>query len=733
MDLEKVKKAVEEERTKNEELMINDLFDENARAEIVAMVINDVDDDIASRKVFLDNRKEIIDLYEGKRKKKKDPFPGCANVSTMLVAMVVELLHSKLFPAVYNDDLVHWIPQEKTDSKTAGKISKFMKWVLRKIGFKSFVDDFVKGLTLEGTIVAKIVWSEEYRWILRRIPRVKKFILALKKGMGQLLNIKGVNLEYEKKYDYVKFEQCDAQLLSLDDVGFPPYSVPGSDEDKLDHIWHRTRPFYKDVKQKIEKGFFVATEGLSEVVDKTLVAEGKLQKARIDAEGSALSTVYRNKYPMEQIEWYGKHQVPGMGYIECIFWVEKKFKKFLGAMPLIHLTKLNRRPFVIHQLIRRLNRMYGLTIADFIKEIQNETDTIHNQRLDAGTMSIVPPGGFRAASGMKPEQIKLAPGLLLPLDDVNDIKWFTMPNNVLTSFQEERMLLELAEKLSSLGSYQSGQESGIVKSRSTARGTLAIIAQGEQRFATLGFRTQDGLVKILNRILQSYQENMPADLDSRVLGYDGQPLFPEGLSPEDILGGYDCFMAMDATGGSKSAEREFRGWIYNMALQNPIVMSNPQGLWEVTANLFRSGNDPDVEKYIGKKPGKEGVVEEDVTLNDEITLIKEGRLPETKPGWNVYTHFVGLLSFQNSIEGKAMQPEHAEILKLRLFNLRTELLVVMQNMQENAQRQEAGQEAQGGVGNEGEGYSQVGQTGPVLEGTPAATARPGAQAPSAIG
>ena len=74
-------------------------------------------------------------------------------------------------------------------------------------------------------------------------------------------------------------------------------------------------------------------------------------------------------------------------YIECIFFIEAKTKTFLGAMPLIEVSRINKRPFVIAQLIKRTNRMYGKGIGDFVKELQKEMDSIHNQRLDAGTMS----------------------------------------------------------------------------------------------------------------------------------------------------------------------------------------------------------------------------------------------------------------------------------------------------------------------------------------------------------
>jgi len=77
--------------------------------------------------------------------------------------------------------------------------------------------------------------------------------------------------------------------------------------------------------------------------------------------------------------------------------------------------------------------MYGKTIP--VNELENEMNSIHNQRLDAGTMSIIPMGVYRAGSGLTPEEIQVRPGLWIPVDDINDIKYLVMPNNVLVSFQ----------------------------------------------------------------------------------------------------------------------------------------------------------------------------------------------------------------------------------------------------------------------------------------------------------
>ena len=669
---------------------------------------------------------------KGKRNPESDPFPNCANVKTMVLAMTVELLHAKLFPTVYNDELTYWIPQEKADIDTAENVSKFMKWALRSMKFVGIVDDAVKNLILEGTCVTKTRWEEEWKWIQRRMKKkeviankLKNIILNM---MGRKIEKKVTEDDWDITYDYKKFENCVVDVLPLEDVGFPVHAVPGADETKLRHIWHRTHPFIGDLKDKADMGWFINVDKIDNFC--TTEAATGTEKAKMDAEGVKDSTAAIAEAPLQLIEWYGRYNIPGKGRIECIFWVEKRSKTFLGGMPLLNISRINKRPFTIGQLIKRTNRMYGKGIGDFIKELEKEMNSIHNQRLDAGTMSIVPMGVYRAASGLTPEEIQIRPGLWIPMDDVNDAKWLVMPNNVMVSFQEEKMIMEQVEKIASVGSYQSGQESGINRSRSTARGTLAIIQQGDQRFITLAKRIQVFLAKILTSILQQYQEKIPPGLEHRILGDDGDPIFPEGIAPEDIAGGYDVYQGLDATGGSKAMQQQVAATLYSGMIENPLVMRNPGGLWELTADAFRAAGKVDIERYIGPKPKPQADLSK--TVMEENMLMLQGHKVRISPLDNVIEHLTGHIAFRDSPDGNSMPPENLKLLEDHILETKQQLLQAISNAASTPQPM--GPAASTGAPDVGQGYPPGGANQPILANaaqTAGAAPGPGA-APSPV-
>ena len=72
--------ALSTEREHVETLMYNDKLSARDIKVLVGRICEDVKADTAARTEFLDIRNEIIELYEGRKKPKSDPYVGCANV-----------------------------------------------------------------------------------------------------------------------------------------------------------------------------------------------------------------------------------------------------------------------------------------------------------------------------------------------------------------------------------------------------------------------------------------------------------------------------------------------------------------------------------------------------------------------------------------------------------------------------------------------------------------------------
>lgn len=738
IDTKQVTKAQKEEKKEQDKYRLN--FSEEKKIELAERVCYLVEKDESDRDEFIKTRAKVRKMYEGIREPKSDPWKNCANVSTQVVNMVVELLHSRLYPSVWNDNLIYWKPMENNDIPNIENVAKFMQWVIKELNLGQVVDDYIHNLILDGTAVMKLRWVDDWKWVQRKIPipesltsRVKRVVMSF---LGGKKEYKVPEQRYKVTYEYKKFENAKVEVLDLEDVGFPTYSVPTSDEEELEHIWHRSYLTLHDLKEMEAFGYISNVDKVSSHLDEILMKGTK--KSDLEAEKTKIT---QNKYNNlnEIIEFYDKYDWNNDGIREdIILTVDRKSKTLLDARELMAYSRINERPFVVGQLIRRTNRMYGKSMGEVAMPLEEEINAIHNQRLDAGTMSIIPFGVYRAGSGFKPEDIEMEPGLWIPVDDINDAKWITVPNNVMVSFQEERMLMEMVEKVTSVGSYQSGQESDVNRSRSTARGTLAIIQQGEIRFSVLGKRCQYPLTRALGKLLRQYQDKLPPGIAERILGTDGEPVFPNGIAPEDLAGGYDAYMVLDSTGGSKQADNQMRASIYQNFVQNPFVMQNPAGFWQLSADTLKSTgmyNDPTL--ILGEQPQNPALHNNPQAENERMM---QGEQVDVKDTDNVMEHIISHYSFRDTGEFSVMPPEYRINFDEHLKQTKEQLMQSFMNMQQQAQQQPEGvppggsplQQPQGGPNANNQGIQQGAPLGAGPVGgveTPPVT--PGAGVPGA--
>lgn len=566
------KEEIQEEKSAQYE------FTPDQKKEVVDYVIKLVDDCEASRTDWKTIRRECEKLYEGIREPKSDPWQNCSNISVMAVPMHCNLMHSKLLPSVWNENLTYWQPVSADDIANVENVRKFMDWVVRReLKLAEPVDDIIHDFIISGTVALKVRKDIEYRYV---------------RDKGQV-----------GKYKEIGHMKVVVDNLPIEEV-YLPYLWKGEDDSEF--IAHNSYMRLPEITALKERGAFVCSDTDIENIKAKITeeTEDNVNSERAKAEGTREFNINLQSHPVRLIECYAKWFVDGR-LLESAFIVEYKSRTYMSGKPLTAINPIGRRPFVIGQFIRRTNRPYGIGLPEVMRGLAKELDAIHNQRIDAGSIAIAPFFFYRAASSIKPDKVQIGPGVGVPVDDIKDVLFAQFPSNFMTSFQEERIIIEYIEKLTTTSAYQMGRESDIVKSRATASGTLALISQGEQAYTILGLRAQRIISKMLTKILQTYQCFMPVGFADRILGDDaGKLLFPEGLDPEEIDGGYDCYMLLDSTAGNKAMERQVNTALVQMAPNLLLLAQSPRG-YEIAREWLISIGKIDIEKYLGPKPQQE--------------------------------------------------------------------------------------------------------------------------------
>ena len=561
--------------------------------------------------------KLLIKKYENQTEK---PLKNWMSSGTTCITMaVVETIACKIFPAVWNENLIGWKPVEHTDKETVERINKLMTWVVRaKMNMRRSADDIIKYVCKLGTCITKV----SYEVIKKDLGQVEPVVSQDQMGqpmpvmdeMGQPITQKVLSVDEKPKVEIVPLDRF--------------YIQPGQSDLNKEPVIERISYYYSDLK-KLELLGRVKniTEKIKPQVDTIIIS--KLDKQLAEAERISVCNVKRRVYPMDVLEWYGTYDFDGDGFDEeIVVDVEKETKTLISAIPLYKIQKKGLRPYDKHDFIPRELKFYALGIIEIMLPLAEEADICLRQIRDANTIGIQRFGFYDASGDYNPETHTIAPLKMYPVSNPQQSVYFpdiSIPTERLLNALS--LIFDLIERVTAASSYIMGKESDIVGGSGTATRTNAIVMNAEQRFDLPAQRLRESFASMLTKILHQVQMNLPAGMEKEVLGEKGEPVFQDNeLVKERIAAEIDAYIDGDPSMGDKNTQRQIAGFVYSTLLQNPIVASDPAKLYTTTAELLETyGKNP--ETYLGPKPN---MLDFD-SPQDENTLIREGRFKDDEP------------------------------------------------------------------------------------------------------
>lgn len=657
--------------------MMFQISDEEKK-KIVKTIDAIVDESKKQRAGFMEIKAESVRNYEG-IEKIAGPWRGSSSISTMVTTIAADTIHAKLFPMAWNPEMIHFRGVDKNDIDVAKNNEILMRWALTKDmeNTQDKADDMCHRLVVDGTIAVKLMWETYYPYITRVVPTS--------------VDSKG-KLKYEAKYEQVKRERARWIIRDLDYV-YVEFNAENEQRSSyiVDEVYY-TRPMLLEMKAN---GYLLAdvdTDKITGSIEKTFDPQGTV-KARYESLGLEAYYAQLDTYPIKCYEAYLKYDInKDDKREECVFLTLPEQGLYLAGKPLHCVSRTGIRPWVIRPFLRRPGCIYGKGIPELVRHLHKEMNAIHNQRIDAGNMVIAPFFFYRAASGFEPSEINVRPATGIPLDDPQRDVYFPdyNPSRLSVSFQEENIVMDLIQKLTFLNPTMFGRETA---DRPTARGTISIIAQSDQKFGLLGTRIQKIFCDLITMTRKLYEENMPEGLEDRILGDNNMPVWAK-MSPELIAGDYDSVMPLDLMAGDLAFEKQADQLIFQSMVNDPMVNSNPAYAWEVRAGYLMALGKLDVEKYIGPKPDME---DNPGLIDDENHMLVQEMKIGIHPNDDDLKHMNGHQEFKRknymNMTGNALRLLTEHILEHRM--------AYMQKMQDAAMVNQGGQNGQVGTSNMG--------------------------------
>lgn len=579
--------------------------------------------------------------YLGILPEKTMPWPGCANFHVPITMLCIETLKPRLVESIMGTDQpVHALPTEAMDEKKRDTVEQFVNWQIQsEMKIDATVAESAHIFLSPGTAVAKSTWARRSRKAkyIRSFPTTTPVDQIFKAIFGQDIPAKWDSVGKNKWEGYfedergvrrdvavtfkisedqiqvlvaredVTYDGPDVSLLASEDF-VAPFNG-GADVQKLPWcqqvLWWTESDLRRKVRQKrLDKSRVDELLGEGDQAKGENSVEGNSQAItdlRSRTEGvdpDPQTDVRQDQYKI--IEDYRLWDLDGDGEDEeIVCWVAESLPgKILGWDYLDNVFMTGKRPFVIGRPFPMPGRFYGMSFCEMVRGIQEEINTIHNQRVDIGTLVNTPGGWVRAGSDMSIHAQPMRPGEFRPIaNPQTDIVPFQWNGSTVWGQNEEALLYQYLERLTGISDLSLGRQPNRVGATRTATGVASLLSEAGLRFKSIMLAFQRFWTAIFEQILALDQQYLPPGREFRVTGR-----FPEILKVKDkseLAGKFDLRLSATTETLNKETLREDATVKLNAAL-NPIALQlqliGAKGLHRLYREFYRvhGETDPDL-------------------------------------------------------------------------------------------------------------------------------------------
>ncbi len=242
--------------------------------------------------------------------------------------------------------------------------------------------------------------------------------------------------------------------------------------------------------------------------------------------------------------------------------------------------------------------LYSKSVPAWLKDIQDEINTIHNQRRDAVSLSLLKMWKYRLGSRFDVNQ-ELYPGCMIGVMDMQDFDpVVSYEQGIIPAINEEQLLNDYIEKMTGITDYAIGRESAL-NPNPTAAGTLALIQNSNLRIDLIAkYWRNCGLRELGEYLGELNQQFYP--VESYL-----EPFDPAGFSDDldqgmlrvlisDLEGDFKYEYLGNSYAIDKNAERQQSVFLYDLLQNNPLVKDNPKTLYDLTRDILATFGKNDI-------------------------------------------------------------------------------------------------------------------------------------------
>jgi hypothetical protein len=589
---------------------------------------------------------------------------------------------------VLSPQAVH--PKDKQKEKTTEELIDYQFFVEQP--GESKLQDLADSFINEGTTVCFVPWVREKRWIEEvktfeapppEIDETTHFTQLLQSTYPDYFPIQRKTEDpytwdlipqptYDKTEDATAefaYDEQDRLVLvkkclelihdgpvpipkNLEDVIVPSrcenVQIPGPSNPRgAHHVFLRDYPNLDEIRRLKRQGYYDLLS--SENMDKldAMNTGGDAIRTTNDPEAQqiqrdALAGLQHGdgevaKQYFERLIAFVPLDVDGDGLDEqVVVWYLPEQKMLLRAR---YLSEVNpsfppSRPLAKDCMIPVPGEFYGIGMLELLEHLHDLVKILLDQSIDKQTLNNMPAGFYRVASGLRPEVIRLQPGMLHPTaNPETDIFYPQLPN------ADQAMALNLMaligqweERASMIGELNYGRVPQGKASALRNTGTMqALLQQGDarpERVLRRFFSLLSQVWQCIHSLNQAYLQ--PGKVYRVSNPKQGENPYRELKDQEQVRGVFQFEFKATLLNTNKAMLSQVLQQL-SAALVNPLTlqtgMLTPDKLYNLLEDLTKSLGQ-DITRYLNTPPN---AGQPEVDLNTALGMIVNGQMPMGRP------------------------------------------------------------------------------------------------------
>lgn len=504
-----------------------------------------------------------------------------SNIYVPYTFMIVETVKSRIANSIFaNRPYLTMLPVGHGDSLRAEKIEKLMDWQMNeRMGVERvYSNHLLSDLLVLGTAIQYTGW----RKTLRAIKRLETIEYPLEVDGVPINGVDGAPLYITSrgptKQNRVVYDDPEVKSIDLFD-----FYVDSNAENIEDARFCGHREYYsKKQLQALTKtaGWKIDWKKISGEEDS--LEGGRTIRAELQQKGQSAIEVEGNGLYLVHHYWEDERHAVIINESYCALDEENPF--WHGV-----------KPYDKCCYCTLPHEFYGIGIPEMVYGLQNELNTVRNQRIDYNSMALRRMWKVRRGSGLTPKDLVWRQNGIVQVNELDDVQEIQVADLPASAFTNEGIIKQDMQDTTGCRDVILG----LSATNETATTTMTKDNNASLRFKDVVTAViSQLLVPLGKKCFELDQQFMTEEKVFRLMDSKADEIFV--ASPFDLDGEYDVMYSGTAVDpmANKELQKQRMIEVLNVIQNNPLYQNDPQALLAVLREFFKAEGFRDYDEML---------------------------------------------------------------------------------------------------------------------------------------